>query len=276
MKSIIFILSTFLFFSKFTLGKVISNSLDTPSLYKKTKRSDINLSDHELTHYYYKFNTNSIDCQNSLEKYGNCIYDMKNLNGNITHTCELFESENCNKFINDIYSLTTNCEQEENEAIDIFIKQMKYIYITGCPKDIKNRLCLLSYVVRNKEKTKIAKQIELKILTESCTFENCRQQLYSMVDLISYTNTTVKFKDSLTKKYYKIPKESLIAAYTSINTTKIKEYLDAEICSQIQLNSLSNSIEQSQETEMMSKDVNFGNNLSPNHLFIILTFILII
>lgn len=46
---------------------------------------------------------------------------------------------------------------------------MKYMYIIRCFSNESEALCLLVYVAFNKEKTKIAKYIELKIITESYT-----------------------------------------------------------------------------------------------------------
>jgi len=175
----------------------------------------------------------SVSCIMAVNKYGSCMYNLRDTKElDFTSACGKFEEDNCKDFLNDVYKTTTDCEGQEE--VDSLIKQIRYIYITGCSKDENGNLCPLTELIQKKE----AANINADIVSKSCNSANCKRQLNNMIELLPSTKTYIKNQNNNKEEEQQIQKEWIDSTYSNIDTDSIKTFLDSEICSHVANNTI--------------------------------------
>ncbi|OUM67569.1 hypothetical protein PIROE2DRAFT_68819 [Piromyces sp. E2] len=172
----------------------------------------------------------SIKCGLAIKKYGTCMYNLSDIKEvDFASACSKFEQDNCKDFLQDVYNTTTDCEGQEDNTLDNLIKQIRYIYISGCSKDENGNLCPLTELIQKRE----AATINADIISKSCNSANCKRQLNNMIELLPSTKSYVENQNSSKEENEQVPQEWIDSTYKNIDADSLKTYLDSEICSKV-------------------------------------------
>ena len=182
---------------------------------------------------FFNFDGGNIQCILAVKKYGGCVYQMTDLEEvDIAKVCEKFDNNQCKDFVKDVYKTTTGCENQGDKTLDSLIKRIRYVYISGCSKDENGKLCPLTNFIQNGQKAYNTTNIDISIVQDSCSSKNCKKQLHNMIELLPYTKPYIE-NNKNTNSTQDIPEEWIDATYNNIDTDKLKELLDSEVCSKM-------------------------------------------
>jgi len=181
---------------------------------------------------FFNLNNGSIQCLLAAKKYGPCAYQITGLSDiNIADICGKFDNDQCKDFVNDVYDTTTGCENQDDKTIDSLIRRIRYVYIAGCSKDENGKLCPLTNLIQNRQNAFTTNDIDISIVQDSCSSENCKKQLNNIVDILPSTKPYIDEKKKSDDNTKDIPDEWIDATYNNIDTDKIKSYIDSDVCS---------------------------------------------
>jgi len=210
---------------------------------------------------FFNLDGGNIQCLLAVKKYGGCVYQMTDLEEvEIAKVCGKFDNNQCKDFVKDVYKTTTGCENQSDKTLDSLIKRIRYVYIAGCSKDENGKLCPLTNLIQNRQNAYNTTDIDISVVQDSCSSKNCKKQLHNMIELLPYTKPYVENNNKNTNSTQDIPEEWIDATYKNIDTDKIKELLDSEVC--LKMASGNNTViaTNSTKTEVVSNSTGVVSN----------------